>query len=662
MKCLNCGKDLSDGVNFCSHCGAEIKSPNLENPTPTDTHEEFPSTNGSATPKKQTLKEQLKEAISNWWGFLSLYSKISTIGIVFFGLLSLIAFLAHKTFAGIIALVGLALIVTALLLRKQIIKTTKKWLHFVAITLAFLMVVPYFGMFSIDNGDAKRINWAEIVLGDVIPEPRPLFGKITSNKDTYLSVYIYSIDHSGYDAYVNNCKREGFVIDADESKKAYCAYNTNGYKLSLNFDESTNQMHICIESAIEYGTLNWPSGIVEELVPMPKSRTGKLSQSGEIEFNAYISNMGIDDYKEYISACTLAGFDIDVNKTDKQFSASNADGYKLTVDYCGNNVIYISLEEPKYPVSIEIECVENWFFSKYDVDVYLDNSFKGTISHGSTETFKQTLKKGSHVLKFVSEENDNVSETITINIQKTESLKCTITCHSSNIDIETIVGTSFDNSTIETTQNTIPTEPTKETDSIAENTEPKETTPQNDSRISMTSSSVAYEGQIASSVESELKSMGFTNVTVIPVITYNIADIDGQVTYVFVCDNSFKKGDKFDSDVKIEIYCLKVERIVSDFELAFIRRLNGYNLYYMFDTDTKKVVHFSSQDTYVQTGTYTGNFNTGVTISWNHGEWIEKFINKTGSSFATMIDAYGFDWEFKACDVATAQKQLNDLQ
>ena len=64
--------------------------------------------------------------------------------------------------------------------------------------------------------------------------------------------------------------------------------------------------------------------------------------------------------------------------------------------------------------------------------------------------------------------------------------------------------------------------------------------------------------------------------------------------------------------------------------------------------------------TYIEKGTYTGNFSTGVTITWSHGEWTEKFTHKSGN-IATLIDGSGWDWEYKVCDVEKAQKVLDGL-
>ena len=100
---------------------------------------------------------------------------------------------------------------------------------------------------------------------------------------------------------------------------------------------------------------------------------------------------------------------------------------------------------------------------------------------------------------------------------------------------------------------------------------------------------------------------------------------------------------------------------VSEYEKAYIRDMSSYDLYYMFDTDTKKVVYFGTNDTYIEKGTYTGDFATGITINWNHGEWTEKLTHSSGN-IATLIDGNGFDWEYKVCDIAVAQKELDKLK
>ncbi|MBQ6524649.1 MAG: hypothetical protein IJI12_08345 [Atopobiaceae bacterium] len=64
-------------------------------------------------------------------------------------------------------------------------------------------------------------------------------------------------------------------------------------------------------------------------------------------------------------------------------------------------------EEPKYAVQIYIDCEKNLFFSKYDVDVMVDDEEVGNVEHGGEATFEVNLTKGQHEL--VLEEEDRTS-------------------------------------------------------------------------------------------------------------------------------------------------------------------------------------------------------------------------------------------------------------
>ncbi len=100
----------------------------------------------------------------------------------------------------------------------------------------------------------------------------------------------------------------------------------------------------------------------------------------------------------------------------------------------------------------------------------------------------------------------------------------------------------------------------------------------------------------------------------------------------------------------------------SKYEYAFIRDMSNYDLFYMFDSDTKEVVYFSSDSDYVDEGTYTGSFASGVTINWNHGQWSEKFVYKGNGEEAIMTDGNGFEWEYELYSVDKAQKVLDQYR
>ena len=178
MKCLNCGFELIGNVKFCSNCGVEI---NLQVAlTEENVMTELPKNNNSnrvtiqkeipvRTTKKQgkQLEIKLKKKARVLWNKLNLYGKFSTIAVAIFTILSLVAFFAGKTFSGVIAMLSLAFVIIALLIKKEIIKVTKSWLHIVALVLAIALIVPYFNTFKTNhpttNADSNTIIDTSII-------------------------------------------------------------------------------------------------------------------------------------------------------------------------------------------------------------------------------------------------------------------------------------------------------------------------------------------------------------------------------------------------------------------------------------------------------------------------------------------------------------------
>lgn len=666
IKCSKCGAELSDDTRFCSYCGNKIEAttppPIVEDDENPDAAQSEPA--NASTPKSdapKSLADKIKDKASDKWRKLNTYSKVTTVAIAVFVLLCLVAFLFGKTAAGIIAVLQIVLTVAALLMKKQIIKVPKSWIHFVALALAVVLLVPYVSLFKMDYGDAEKFAWSDILLADVVPEPETRFGEIIGNSSEYLSLYVYRTSAADYGEYVDACKEKGFTVEADQSEQSYYAYNADGYKLSLYYDESNRKMHIGVDAAEQYGTLVWPNSIIASMLPVPASTTGEITQDDEKGFQAYVSNTPIDEFKNYVAACADRGFNIDAYESDESYSAENSEGYKLSVSYQGNSVISISVDEPEYEVSIEIECVENWAFSKYDVDVYIDDSFEGTIDHGTTETFAVTMSKGTYEIRFVNAEDDEVTGTVVIDIHQDESLRYKISCTSTKIDVETIVGT------------------------IAEYGEDEAPMPQ---------SASSYKFGNYEDVQKELTDAGFTNISF--EILYDIVlgwTNEGEIENISVDGKTdFDQGDIFKKDAPIVItYHMKeeddpnkpVESETPDVEedspvfystntyevakegnsgvFSYRDRGNSYDIYWIIDFDERYVYYFTDgngDSTCDRLKIDSGTLNDKVIITYHDGgdEWSYSLHFKYVDHPETliMVDQNGFDYKYSTTDLDDA--------
>lgn len=371
--------------------------------------------------------------------------------------------------------------------------------------------------------------------------------------------------------------------------------------------------------------------------------------------------MTIDEYNSYVTACEEKGFTVDSNKGDKSFTAKNAESYKLSVRYEGNNIVHISIGEPEFNVTVEIECVENWIFSKYDVDVLVDEANEGTITHGSTETFELVLKKGTHNIGFENADDESVVGNVEVVIEKDETIKLKISCTSSGIDVELISG--------------------KQTES---NEKPKEeNTESQTSKIAVTMSEDDFKGMNYEDAEAKFREMGFTSFEYKTVDT-EVEESNNTICYieiieVFFGDSDFKAGDEFDADSTITFYSYKYEApeeegpvfySTNTYDVAkkgntgvfsYVDRGGSYDIYWIIDFDEGYVYYFTEgngESSCDRLKIDSGDLNSAVTITYHDSgmEWSYKLHFKYVDHPETLImnDQNGFDYEYTTTDLDDA--------
>ena len=277
----------------------------------------------------------------------SKFSKVLIIFAVVSALFCAVAFNDGKILAGFIGIIQTALFVVAYLMGIQVIKEKKRNLRTLVTIIAFVLLIPFLSLYSVDVDKAVDIEWSDIVLGDVIPQPESNRGEITFNSESELYISIHNMSQSQYNDYVSACKEKGFTIDIDESSISFSAYNQDGYKLSLTYFESDSEMSIDLDPPMEMGEIQWPNSDIAKLLPTPSSNIGNISWENSGGFVIYIGNTTKAEYNQYVNACSAKGFNVDYNKGDDYYYADNADGYHVSLRYEGNNIMCVQIEDPK---------------------------------------------------------------------------------------------------------------------------------------------------------------------------------------------------------------------------------------------------------------------------------------------------------------------------
>ena len=274
MKCSKCGAELSEDTKFCSYCGQKIEvtpPPVVEEPEiPPIPHVEKSKEDKTGKAKSdahKSLTDKVKNKGIEIWNKLSLYGKVTTVSIILFVLLCLVALLAGKTAAVVIAIVQIVMAVVSILMHRGVIKLEQKktWLKWLVLAAAILFtalnIVSYsWGTKTPSTGqnpsstnqssddNVEQIDWANITLSKVLPEPQSNKMDLLCNGDDCLNVTVHDISENDYLEYVRWCKEDyGFTVDSDSFDDYFYAYNQEGYCLTLFYTETSKELSINLD-------------------------------------------------------------------------------------------------------------------------------------------------------------------------------------------------------------------------------------------------------------------------------------------------------------------------------------------------------------------------------------------------------------------------------
>ena len=355
--CSNCGGqleiDTSKEYTECPYCGTKYSVPDLLGDTEAVRVEKIKSQAYKEVEKgkQQIESERLRqEAQKNEDASVNAFkkgklSKVLIITLILSAIFSALAFSNGKIAAGLVGLLMLVLFFISLLIGLHIINSKVKHLHIITTIVAILLFIPFFSLFNMKSytKNYKDFYWNDIKLHEYLPEPKSKSADVILNSDELLSIDIKASE-SDYNEYVKACIEMGYTVDSSESDSIYSAFNSDGYDLSLYFSDDYYSIHL--NAPEKLGDLEWPDSGLAKMLPVPKSKTGKIKEDSSDDVSALVGETSESDFKEYVKACKEKGFDIDYSNGDDYYNAKCSDGYELEIRHNVLNIMEISLFEP----------------------------------------------------------------------------------------------------------------------------------------------------------------------------------------------------------------------------------------------------------------------------------------------------------------------------
>ena len=340
--CSNCGGqleiDTSKEYTECPYCGTKYSVPDLLGDTEAVRVEKIKSQAYKEVEKgkQQIESERLRqEAQKNEDASVNAFkkgklSKVLIITLILSAIFSALAFSNGKIAAGLVGLLMLVLFFISLLIGLHIINSKVKHLHIITTIVAILLFIPFFSLFNMKSytKNYKDFYWNDIKLHEYLPEPKSKSADVILNSDELLSIDIKASE-SDYNEYVKACIEMGYTVDSSESDSIYSAFNSDGYDLSLYFSDDYYSIHL--NAPEKLGDLEWPDSGLAKMLPVPKSKTGKIKEDSSYDFSALVGETSESDFKEYVKACKEKGFDIDYSNGDDYYNAKCSDGYELEI-------------------------------------------------------------------------------------------------------------------------------------------------------------------------------------------------------------------------------------------------------------------------------------------------------------------------------------------
>lgn len=191
---------------------------------------------------------------------------------------------------------------------------------------------------SNDNqNNATGKDWEEILVKDILPEPKSKNWKLFSNENDYLDMNIFDTSLEDYNAYIASCEDYGFemyVFDNEDENEYECeGYSKYHSELDINYDAERKTMHLQLDASVERNALEWSTSKLAQMLPIPENAKGYIDADREEKYQVILIDVSMSDFNAYVDGCIEKGFTVNPENYSTYYRAENESGYMVTIEY-----------------------------------------------------------------------------------------------------------------------------------------------------------------------------------------------------------------------------------------------------------------------------------------------------------------------------------------
>lgn len=267
----------------------------------------------------------------------------------------------------------------------------KKKIFGILVVVIILIIILCNSLKNKDTIKYEDIAWDKLALGSSLPEPIKTYGEVGVDLETSLSVTLLDYSKKDYIKYKDECIKENYIIERDESDESYIAFNNDGYQIRLVY--TSEKFYIHLDAPEEMSEIEWPVVGLSTLIPIPSSSNGRISFNNDSNFIIHLSNISKEDLKSYKELCKEVGFNNIILEGDGIYKAKDENGNELHLLYLGFDNIEISVSSKKSSNNDKVEEEFDNTSKQPDDEKSKDNNVKEPVYYSTND--KNTVKNGN---------------------------------------------------------------------------------------------------------------------------------------------------------------------------------------------------------------------------------------------------------------------------